>query len=496
VVGAGSGGSVVAGRLAEAGRSVLLVEAGGQAPWISHIPAMVGLLQLTDMDWQYKTVKQEGSNLGMGGVSSWPRGRVLGGSSMLNYMLYVRGNKRDYDEWADLGLEGWDWKSVLPYFKKSENFLGKYEGSEEYHGFEGVMGVSPVPYTEPIIDTFLGAATEMGYKIGDFNGDVQDNGFTITHTTTVNGERPGTYKSFAEKFEGGNLTLADFSQATKILMEDGKAVGVEMVRHGFKQEFRCNHEVILSAGAIGSPQLLMLSGIGDKDHLKEMGIPLVHHSPQVGQNLQDHVMASLPFDVPEGWASSPLLPASASSDYKEGKGPLSHCGIPAMAHIHTDINTDPRPDIQLHLASITVATDMGLVLKHNLGIDEKGWESFYQSHTELTTASFFPALSRPKSRGFVQLSSSDPFAHPLIQPNYFSDPHDIKTLTAGLRLSLKLTQTHAMRSAGAELWDFKTEPYCSQLEFDSDEFWECYLRYWAHNHLSSSGHLLHGHCSG
>jgi len=210
-----------------------------------------------------------------------------------------------------------------------------------------------------------------------------------------------------------------------------------------------------------------------------MGIPLVHHSPQVGQNLQDHLIIDLPFDVPEGHATSPLPPASANDDYKLGKGPLTHVGIPAMAHVHSDINTDPRPDIQMLLCSISAATDMGYSLKPNLGIEDKGWDSFYEPHTELTTASIIPILSRPKSRGYIKLSSSDPQDHPIIQPNYFSDSHDIKTLSAGLRLSLKMTETQAMKSAGVEVWDFKTEPYCNHREFDTDDFWECYLRHWA-----------------
>ena len=198
VVGAGSAGSVVAGRLAEAGAHVLLLEAGGPAPSMAHIPAMVGSLQNTPIDWQFRTEVQEHASLATGGVSSWPRGKVLGGSSILNYMLYVRGNRRDYDGWRDLGLEGWGYEDVLPYFKKSEDFDSEVENKEEYHNIGGALTVTTSNHREPIIESFLNAGKEMGYDVGDINGAFQEAGFTKSQVTMTKGFRSVTFKAFAD----------------------------------------------------------------------------------------------------------------------------------------------------------------------------------------------------------------------------------------------------------------------------------------------------------
>ena len=188
---------MVAGKLAEAGAQVLLVEAGGPAPAIAHVPAMVATLQNTPLDWMFRTEAQDGAGLAMGGVSSWPRGKVLGGSSILNYMLYVRGNRRDYDEWRDMGLEGWGYEEVLPYFKKSEHFDSEVENKDEYHGIGGDLTVTTSNHKEPIIESFLKAGQEMGYDVGDINGAFQDSGFTKSQVTITKGSRSGTFKAFA-----------------------------------------------------------------------------------------------------------------------------------------------------------------------------------------------------------------------------------------------------------------------------------------------------------
>jgi len=476
VVGAGSAGSVVAGRLAEAGAQVLLVEAGGPAPSMAHIPAMVGFLQNSPIDWMYRTEVQEHAGLAMGGVSHWPRGKVLGGSSILNYMLYVRGNRGDYDEWRDMGLEGWGYEEVLPFFKKSENFDSEVENKETYHNIGGDLTVTTNNHREPIIDTFLEAGRELGYDVGDINGEFQDSGFSKSQVTMDKGVRSGTFKSFAEKHVGNNLVVLTHSHVNRVVMEGKKAVGVELTRFGNIERYLADKEVILSAGTVGSPQILMLSGIGDQNHLSDMGIETVHHLPEVGQNLQDHLTVGLNMDVRDGLGLDPLagLYPSTNAAYKEGKGPLSSNSCGGLAHIRTEITADHRPDIQLHMISVSAAVDHGLVMWRNLGGTDEGWP-WIEPHCQNSTAGIIAVLSRPKSRGFIKLRSNNPRDHPIIQPNYLTVREDMDTLIAGLKFSDRLAKTEAFVQAGAENWG--PDPFCGHLPFKSDAYWECYVKH-------------------
>jgi len=401
---------------------------------------------------------------------------------MLNYMLYVRGNARDYEEWKDMGLEGWGYQDVLPFFKKSEDFVGQVEDKEKYHGQGGDMKVTSEGHKEPIMETFLRAGEELGYKVGDFNGAVQEDIFTLAHTTTHRAFRSGTYKAFAERFVGNNLTVLTHSLVTKVLIEEGRATGVEIDRFGERLRLKATREVVLSGGTVSTPQILLLSGIGDTEHLKEVGIEPVVHLPDVGRNLQDHLMVSLMADFNPGMAFDPYTSFYPSSwfSWALGKGPLDTSGCGGLAHVRTEVQdpTDPRPDIQFHMVALSLAVDWGQVLAPNFGFapdaDLMPWlAEHYGKHTGSVT----PVLSRPKSQGFVKLRSSDPFEHPVIQPNYLEDQRDVDSLVAGLKLAQKLMETEAFKKAGTEF--FGPLPYCSHLDFCSDEYWECYVRHMA-----------------
>ena len=296
VVGSGSAGSVVAGRLAESGNSVLLLEAGGPSHWLQGIAAFVGMFMISPYDWGY-SLRQENAGLALKDkVMLYPRGKVLGGTSMLNWMLYVRGHSADYDEWESLGNPGWGYEDVLPYFKKSEDFSGEVDDKERYHGTGGPIGVGPAVHSWPVADIFLEAMKELGYPLGDVNGKLEDTGFfDSVQTFQKGGWRLGTYRSFVEPLLGkASIDVVTYAHVDKILLEGGgsKATGVSGRRFGERFAFKARKEVVVSAGAIGSPKVLMLSGIGPKKHLAEVGITAIKDLP-VGENLQ--VQKSSPY---------------------------------------------------------------------------------------------------------------------------------------------------------------------------------------------------------
>ena len=459
VVGAGSAGSVVAGRLARAGLQVLLVEAGGPAPPLAHIPAMVGALQRTVLDWAFTTELQARAAISTGRVSRWPRGKVLGGSSILNYMIYMRGHSRDYDHWREAGLEGWGYQEVLKYFKKSQHMELEVPDKDHYHGSGGELTVTRDNFKEPIVDVFMRAAEELGYKVGDINGELEDEGFSPSQVTLKNGFRTGTYKAFAERESGKNLTVLTFAHASRLLFDGSKAVGVEVTRFGRTLQFFARQEVVVSAGSIGSPQLVMLSGIGDSRHLEEVGVRPLHHLPEVGRNLQDHLLVPVSFDT-----TAPLSIQLADTNklsswlqyLSSGRGPLTSTGgLGGVAQLQTEANTDPRPDIQFNLLALTGATDYGLVLNQNLGMRDPVTLAWMAPHEGKYSSCFGVTLNRPKSRGYLELRTNNPLDHPIIQPNYLSAQEDVDTLIAGIRIAVKLLNTTAMLEVGAQSWQVK-----------------------------------------
>jgi len=478
VVGAGSAGSVVAGRLAEAGHQVLLVEAGGTPPWAAHVPLLVAQLQRSAVDWGYQTEPQANAGLGAGGVSNWPRGKLLGGSSMLNYMLYVRGHKGDYDEWEALGLEGWGWEDVLPYFKKSENFTEE-EANLMEHGKDGPMVVTPTSYTDGVTNAFLEAGKELGYEVGDINTELQNGGFTVSHTTTSRGSRPGTFKTFAEKYVGTTLTVMTFTHVRKVVFDKMRAVGIEVSRFGTIQRILARKEVILSAGAIGSPHILMLSGVGDSKDLKSAGVRTLHNLPDVGKNLQDHLISSITVDVKPKEALDILDAMTTFPEWiQNGTGPFGAPGAcTGLAHVRSNKKDEKRPTIQVHMASLSHATDMGMFLFDNFNLKEKAWQ-YIKPHVGRESAAIIATLNRPKSRGSIKLKNGDPFLHPIIDPNYLQEEQDIEAFIDGLKFCIKIAGTKAFRKIGAKMWGKENDPFCGDIE-DENEYLRCYVKTWS-----------------
>jgi choline dehydrogenase-like flavoprotein len=260
---------------------------------VSDVPSLAGFLQLTDLDWKYKTKphpKRAYCAAMKGDSCNWPRGKVLGGSSVLNAMIYVRGNKRDYDYWEEQGNIGWSFKDVLPYFKKSEDNRNPYLQRTPYHQTGGLLTVQEAPWRTPLSLAFIKAGNELGYDYRDINGEEQT-GFMLSQLTMRRGARCSTSKAFLRPFRlRKNLHVAKFAHVTKVLIDPAtkRAFGVEFVKNDKRQMVFARKEVILSAGALNSPQILMLSGVGHAKHLSEFNIPVISDLP-VGDNLQDHV---------------------------------------------------------------------------------------------------------------------------------------------------------------------------------------------------------------
>lgn len=418
IIGAGSAGSVIANRLsADKNTSVCLLEAGGtHKNWRVRIPG-ASILMLNDnkRSWLLNTVPQAGLN---NRVGYQPRGRMLGGSSSVNAQVYIRGHKWDYDNWAAHGNDGWSYEEVLPYFKRSEH---REAGADDFHGQGGELNVAPLRDPSPVNEAFLKSCEELQIQRNpDFNGAEQE-GVGLFEVTQKNGERWSTARAFLDPImDRENLTILKEAHTEKILIEDGRATGVRFRHKDGPQTLTARKEVILSAGAFGSPQILLLSGIGAEDKLSPHGIEQVHNLPGVGENLQDHIdwislyqsnsLDTIGFSL-RGFARSALdmwkyrtkRMGQFTTQYAESGG-----------FLYTD-KSEPAPDIQLHFVR-AIVDDHGR---------KTHWGHGYSCHV---------CVLRPKSRGTVTLNSADPLAPPAIDPGFLSDERDMETLYKGARI--------------------------------------------------------------
>ena len=403
IIGAGSAGCVLASRLSEnPDRKVLLLEAGGEDKNLFiHMPAgFAKLVDHDDVNWGYETEPQEHlDNRSL----YWPRGRVLGGSSSINAMCYCRGHRIDYDEWAANGAEGWDWQSVLHYFKKSEDH---FDGASEFHGAGGPLTVSKLRYTNPLSKIFLDAGVEAGHpRTDDFNGAHQ-RGVDYYQVTQKEGRRASTAAAYLKPARSrSNLTVWTRSMASKLIIKNGRAAGVQVLRDGKLLDIHAN-QVILSGGAINSPQLLMLSGIGPAEHLQDVGVDVVLDSPGVGSNLQDHL------DVCTLVRSSQPVTYDRLNDLLVGlrymltrNGPASSNIAEAGGFIVSPLAIDDRPDIQLHFVPAL--------------LDDHG-----RNRLEGHGMTIHACALRPESRGTIRLKTSNPADAPSIQPRYLDETYD------------------------------------------------------------------------
>ncbi|XP_043491508.1 glucose dehydrogenase [FAD, quinone]-like [Polistes fuscatus] len=485
IVGGGSAGAVVASRLSEVSNwSVLLIEAGDNENEISEVPIFAGYSQLTELDWKYRTTPSTTSAYCLAMVEdrcNWPRGKVLGGSSVLNAMVYVRGNRLDYDNWARMGNTGWSYEEVLPYFLKSEDNRNPYLEKSPYHRTGGYLTVQEPPWRSPLAIAFLQAGQELGYENRDINGESQT-GFMIVQATIRRGSRCSSAKAFLRPVKNRpNLHVALNAQVLKVLFNaEKRATGIEFLRYGLKQTVKVRREIILSTGAINSPQLLMLSGIGPREHLEELGISVISDL-RVGDNLQDHVgLGGLSFTVNqpvtlkrERLENLPIL----LNYVMNNKGPLTNPGIEALAFINSKY-ADPSgayPDIQLHFLASSINSD-GESVKKFVGLKDSVYNTAFKPLQNSDSWSLLPLLLRPKSSGWVRLKSKDPFTHPDINPNYFAYKEDMDTLIDGIQLAMAVSNTSAFQRFGSRPYSIKL-PGCQKFPFATYEYWECAIRH-------------------
>ncbi|WP_424627825.1 GMC family oxidoreductase [Bradyrhizobium sp. SYSU BS000235] len=431
VIGAGSAGSVMADRLSASGEhSVLVIEAGGpdRNIWI-HIPLGYGRTFFNrTVNWMFETEPQAGLN---GRRIAQPRGKGLGGSSSINGLLYVRGQREDYDGWRDLGNRGWGYSDVLPMFKRSED---QQRGSGPWHGAGGPLPVTDLPEKHPIAEAFIAAGVKAGIPYNsDFNGERQE-GVGPFQATAKRGLRYSTAKAFLRRaLKRPNLDLVTHAQVTRILFDGVRARGVAFVHEGANVEVTANREILLCAGAIQSPHILQLSGVGPEGLLRQYGIPVVKALPGVGENLQDHVQARFILETKKKITlnddmANPFRQLWMGVKYIfTRKGPLGWWAGIAGGFIKTRPDLD-RPDVQFHVYPFSTDRKDRPVLHP------------YSAFT-LTVCQL-----RPYSRGHVRLKSADPMVPPAISPNYLSDPRDADVLAAGMKIARRVAAAEPLAS--------------------------------------------------
>jgi len=422
IVGAGSAGCVLAGRLSEdPGVRVALIEAGGPdtADEI-HTPAAFPAVFKSSLDWDLLGEQEPG----LGNRRLYlPRGRVLGGSSSINAMIYIRGNRADYDEWAAMGFDGWGYDDVLPYFRRAED---NERGEDTYHGVGGPLSVSDSRSMHPLVDTMIEAAQQAGHEHNpDFNGAGQEGvgRFQLTQRGGMRCSCSVAYLNPAK--ERPNLEVISNALATRILFDGDRAVGIEIAQGGELEELRAEREVVLSAGSFQSPVLLMLSGIGPADDLAPLGIEMRQDLP-VGDHLQDHCMAQLNYFTDEPSLYLAVNPENIALLAEEGRGPLSSNIPEAGAFFRSRPGLD-APDVQFHFAP-SMFFDEGLTAPSDHGY------------------AFGPVVAKPTSRGRVMLRAPLPDSKPRVLCNFLTTEEDRQTMITGVRMAMEIAEQPALKA--------------------------------------------------
>ncbi|XP_052739624.1 ecdysone oxidase-like isoform X2 [Bicyclus anynana] len=482
IVGGGTAGCVIANRLTEVEQwKVLLIEAGGDPPYVSEIPAVSVMLGATFPEWNYNTV-DDGvtARAHDSGTIHQTMGKMLGGSSSINYMFYVRGNRADYQEWAALGNNGWDWDSVLPYFIKSERLNNEHilrSYSASLHGTHGYLGVTRRDFEESQREYFE-AFKETGHDILEDTNGFQQLGYSAA-SYTINKLRQNTAFAYITPIKHRpNLFIIKNTLARKIIFDGNKATGVEIQNsNGVIKTVTARNEIIISAGAVNSPQLLMLSGIGPKDHLAEIGIENLVDSPNVGANLQDHMLVPVML-TGKNTSTLPIV-----GDLKTLSNLENFPGSTILGHVALE-KYQTFPDYQVTALPLERGTILPtLMCSKVFRWNDKTCIALANSTNRETLFALISFL-HPKSRGEIRLKSNNPKDKPLIFANHFSNKDDLKKYARCLSDYTSVRNAKFFREVKSELVDLEVKQ-CKHLPFASTKYWQCYVL----NMVASQYHL-------
>ncbi|XP_050499112.1 glucose dehydrogenase [FAD, quinone]-like [Diabrotica virgifera virgifera] len=489
VVGSGSGGSVVANQLSQnPDWRILVLEAGGIPSSNSDIPALLFTVQLSEEDWQYKTQPTEGpkgSCLGLiNKQCNWPRGKMLGGSSAMNAMVYIKGNKNDYDQWAQLGNPGWDWESVKDYFTELEN-VQPPEDKVTPLGTKGLLPITKVRHNSPLRKSMNQGFNELGVPFLDEQNPENPIGAVDTPICVHNGIRANTGRKILGAVKTRkNLFVSIHSMVHKVIInkETKAATGVEVKIGDRLIRLRATKEVIVSAGGINSPQLLMLSGIGPKQHLTDLGIETIKDLP-VGKNLQDHLMFisyDVKFDVN---AIVPIDLIDAIYEYFRHKtGPLSNTGLTNYLNFVNPRNDSIWPSISYHNLLLYPNDEMTFFMAYRThNVPDELIKEKIKACRDKPCLSHMAVLLNPVSRGELLLNTTNVYDHPLLYSGYFTDEadEDMQVMVDSIRFSDKLFfETEALKVHNPELVR-PIAPACDVFEYRSDDYWKCVLRHFS-----------------
>ncbi|XP_055621947.1 glucose dehydrogenase [FAD, quinone]-like [Toxorhynchites rutilus septentrionalis] len=487
IVGAGPAGCVLANRLTEDPKvTVLLLEAGkGELPIFTDVPLSAPNLQSTDYNFAYETEVQK---IGCQGLRdkrcSWPHGRGVGGSSIINYMIYTRGNRRDYDGWAQAGNPGWSWDEILPYHIKSEQANIKDFDRNGFHGKKGPLSVEDCPFRSKVSHAFVRSAQQAGYQYLDYNAG-EHIGVSYLQANTYRGFRATSATAYLTSIlDRKNLHILTRAWVTKLLIDaDTKETsGVEFIRNKKQFMVKAKREVILSAGAFESAKLLMLAGIGPSYHLKKMGIQVVEDLP-VGEIMYEHPGVFGPiFLIKKPIDNYIQLDENINLrniiKIMNGRGVFTTNAVESLMYIKTPVAESPDPglpDVEIMQAFTSIDFDSGPGTALAFRLSNTTYDGYFRPIRNVRSFQYLPMLLKPRTRGKLRLKSRNPFSYPRFEYQYFEDERDIEALVYGIREAIRVTSQPAFRKLGVEIYS-RQVPGCEPHVFNTDEYWRCHVR--------------------